>query len=415
MFSVSSFAGGSLRHRFNYSPIVGFLPVVFFWAMFDFTLAYLLPILMEHSGFSVLIIGLLISTSSMWGALFDVILSIFSRTNSYRRQFGYLFLVCSFVPIMLFASQSWIMFLIVMALWGIYYDLYTFGIYKFITHIKIDNANNTTNFGLVSVIKAIAAVMTPILIEVFVFDGDNIAILFLMYFFLGLSVLSFYFHRQFSTKAVEHEIPVQQSKLKLSIRKELKVLLRVEKTIKPVLIAKLFLDLVDSFFWTLGPIISVSLSVGNPFGALFISAYMIPSLFVGFWVGKLVNPLGKKRTACGAILTSSLLFVLLPLITNTPFLILIVFLASILNSIAWPAIDGTLADYIEETPIVEGEIEGLQDFSGNLGYVIGPICAGLFATFSSNLGAFAIMGIVGAVLAVYLFIVTPRKITVVIS
>jgi MFS family permease len=79
---------------------------------------------------------------------------------------------------------------------------------------------------------------------------------------------------------------------------------------------------------------------------------------------------------------------------------------------ALPAINAAYADYISEAPQVEGEIEGLEDFAFNIGYVVGPISAGVLADILGMKGAFSILGAFGAALAFILLVVTPKNIVI---
>ena len=99
-------------------------------------------------------------------------------------------------------------------------------------------------------------------------------------------------------------------------------------------------------------------------------------------------------------------------VTNSLFSIAVIFVASFFISMSLPAINAAYADYISEAPYVEGEIEGLEDFAFNIGYVAGPILAGVLADLVSIKGAFSTLGLFGTGLAAVLLIVTPKSITI---
>ena len=75
-----------------------------------------------------------------------------------------------------------------------------------------------------------------------------------------------------------------------------------------------------------------------------------------------------------------------------------------------PVMNSSFADYINDAPEVEMEIEGLEDFSTNIGYIIGPIMAGFAADLFGMQQAFGIIGIIGAYLAIWLLIFAPKHI-----
>jgi len=76
---------------------------------------------------------------------------------------------------------------------------------------------------------------------------------------------------------------------------------------------------------------------------------------------------------------------------------------------SWPAINGAYADYINEAGRVENEINGLEDFFTNIGYVAGPMIAGFLVDLIGNTLTFSVLGVFGALSAVVLLVVTPKS------
>ena len=102
-------------------------------------------------------------------------------------------------------------------------------------------------------------------------------------------------------------------------------------------------------------------------------------------------------------------------IIKEPWLILLIILfSSFFISISWPAIRAAFADYVSESHKYEKEIEGLMDFSINVGFIIGPALAGVTAGIVGNSEAFALMGVAGIFITIYLVKITPKNIKVVI-
>ena len=184
------------------------------------------------------------------------------------------------------------------------------------------------------------------------------------------------------------------------------------KVLFPVLILTFTLNLIDAFFWTLGPIFAENLPGMKQFAGFFMTAYSLPALVAGWSVGTITRRFGKKRTAFVALLIGACILSLLPLASGAPVVILTVFLAASFISITWPSINGAYADYISETPKYEKEISGLQDFFTNIGYVVGPILAGIIAGYFGNSQAFSFLGVFAAVIAIVLIAVTPENINV---
>jgi len=116
----------------NQLPLVLiFALVVMFWAIFDSSMQYITPILMKEQNFSNTLIGVIIGFSSVAGALFDFfIYKVFKDTN-FRRVILVMLAICFAYPLLLWQAKTIWLFLFVVAIWGIYYDLYRFGMLNF--------------------------------------------------------------------------------------------------------------------------------------------------------------------------------------------------------------------------------------------------------------------------------------------
>lgn len=142
------------------------------------------------------------------------------------------------------------------------------------------------------------------------------------------------------------------------------------------------------------------------------TAYTLPSLLVGWWVGGVTAKLGKKRTGYLGLLIGSLFLGLINFTSQPVGIILLVFVASFCLSLSWPALKAAFADYIKETGKYEKEIEGLEDFYTNLGFIIGPILGGFLADRVGNQMTFSFLGLLGVLVALVLIKITPKKINV---
>jgi MFS family permease len=91
---------------------------------------------------------------------------------------------------------------------------------------------------------------------------------------------------------------------------------------------------------------------------------------------------------------------------------LAVFIAASLMAFSAPSLNGAYADYVIRTPQYETEIEALQDFFTNLGYIIGPILAGFLADKTGNLNSFGFLGLLGVFIIATSKAIMPAKIRV---
>jgi MFS family permease len=191
---------------------------------------------------------------------------------------------------------------------------------------------------------------------------------------------------------------------------EVKIWSKIGKILLPVLFLTFFLNFFDAFFWTIGPLVAESLAGVHRFAGLFMVAYTLPALLVGWFVGVFTRRFGKKHTAFMSLFVGSLLLSLLFFIKNPIIMMVEIFVSSLFMAMSWPAINGTYADYISETVQYEKEIEGLEDFYTNLGYIFGPIISGFVADRLGNINAFVLLGLAGILISITLLLFTPKKI-----
>jgi MFS family permease len=133
---------------------------------------------------------------------------------------------------------------------------------------------------------------------------------------------------------------------------------------------------------------------------------------VGWFISPVTNRYGKKRTAYASLLIGSMILSTFFFIKSPVAAIFVVFIASIFINLAYPAINSSYADYICDAPQVDGEIEGLEDFFVNVGYIFGPLMAGILADILNIPAAFSILGLIGVILAVVLLVAGPKHIII---
>lgn len=380
---------------------------IFFLIVFDGIVAYMLPVLMDKRGLSTSAIGLIISTSSIVGAIVDFLLARFLKSVRLRRLFLSLFLVSATCSIVVWQASTVSMFLMAMALWGIYFDLYIFGTFDFVARYT-KPSEHASSFGFLQMCASMGGLVAPLLAtSAFLIEGGGRQF-YIAWGALALSALCFFI---LSTRLKNtHEHTEKSDVRRKTFMHELRLWKNIGTCIRSPLVMTLSLHLFNGLFWTLAPLYPVN---DVPyFNAGLLVAYGLPILLVGWFVGPITRHLGKKRTAFGSLLMGSLILSLVASIQNPLAILLCVFLASSFFGLAWPAISGAYADYISETPQKEEEIEGVQDFFGNGGYIVGPIAAGLLADIVGIPTTFTLFGIFGAVVGATLLATGNRSITI---
>ncbi|MDP2630137.1 MAG: MFS transporter [Candidatus Uhrbacteria bacterium] len=391
------------QHR----PLYLFGLCIFFFIIFDGIIAYMLPVVMSRRGFSTTTIGFIISASSIVGAAFDFLLARALRAVNIRRLFLFVFLIGALVPAIVWRAETVSMFLVAVALGGIYFDLYVFSTFDFVARYT-KRSEHASSFGFIQICASLGGLIAPIIaMSAFILDGSGRPF-FIAWAALAVSALCFL---SLSAWMKNTLASVEQTGVrKKTFMHELRLWKNIGILIRSPLVMTLSLHLFNGLFWTLAPLYPVN---DMPFfNAVLLVAYGLPILLVGWFVGPITRQFGKKQTAFGALLIGSLILSLVSSLQNPSAIILCVFLASSFFGIAWPSISGAYADYISETPNREEEIEGVQDFFGNGGYIIGPITAGLLADVVGIPMTFTLFGVLGAIIGAALLSGGKKSITI---
>lgn len=371
--------------------------MLFFWAVFDSIISYVTPLIITQNGLTATQMGLIYGTSSISGALFDFILAKFLKSSHFRKVYLAMFAICFVYPLILWQSKSVWIYLIAMALWGIYYDLVNFGTFDFIGR-ETKNEQHADNFGVVDVFRTAGYLFGPILagiligsfvgIKVFVLAWISLLISFVLYLILSASTM------KVKTEYLK-EVVYKHKNMAL----ELRIWKKLGLSILPVLVLVAFLNIYDAFFWTIGPIYAESLKSLYPLGGLFMSFYIAPALIIGWFVGGLAKKFGKVKTPFLAFLLCSLTFLLFSVVKDSPYVLVIVVISSVLSSISSISVKSIIVDFITNKPQEEKEIEGMGDFSVNVGYVVGPMFAGFLSDNVGNANSFLVIGIAGTIVS----------------
>lgn len=385
---------------------------IFFWSIFDGVISFLAPILIVQRGFSNTEMGLIIAFSSVAGALIDFVLIKLLRHANYLRIF-LLILAISFVfPFVLWSANHLFVYLLAMVIWGLYYDLYTFGTYDFVSHNSISFSEHSSSFGVIELFRSLAGLLAPLFAAYLVVDLVDFSALSSSLFFLTIAAV--FYLLIFSLSPLHHfHTPVPHSR-SLRYLTELKVWRGVGRVLLPVLVFMVTLYIFDATFWTIGPLFSQHFPEFPHFGGVFMTLYNLPTLFTVWHLDSITSRFGKKRTAFVSFIFASLFLIPLGYL-RSPFLVLFfTFLSAVAASFTWPAIEGAVADYVSESPSYGAEIEGLVDLTSNIGYIIGPITAGVLADKIGISHAFSWLGIFVIVVTSIVLLTTPRHIRVVL-
>lgn len=388
--------------------VTGLAVMLFFFSIFNGIVGYVVPIAMEVKGFSHSSMGFLYATSSIAGALFDLVMGTVLKSTHYRRMFFIMFAVAFLFPIVLWKADGALMFILAMALWGLYYDFFMYGRFDFSS--RLPHQEHAPAWGIMNLTQSLGSVIAPLITGFLIVEGLGKQPFIWSLGFLICSFVIFLIVLKTSNMGGGQNVLKRHNKPKISYSL-LKRWVKLGSSLYPVLTLTFLMNVLDSFFWIIGPLIASSMSGVGKAEGLFLSLYYVPALFVGRWLRKATERFGKKRVAFVSFSLGSLILVSFAAFAHsTVLLLLAVFVASTFFAFSTPAINGAYADYISESPEQEKDIQAIEDFSSNVGYIIGPVLAGLLSYWLNNESAFVVIGIVGFITGLVLLKITPRSI-----
>lgn len=400
-------------YGFMHKQLYAVALMLFFFAIFDGIFSFITPLYITQKGISEGMMGIIIGSSSIAGLLFDLLLCRILKDTRYRFVYLLMFIICFLYPLILWQANIIAIFIIAMALWGLYYDLLALANYDFIARTS-KKEEYSTNFSVLRIFLDLGYFLAPlitgfIIIELIDFTPFIMAWIFLILAFICYFVVLLLAKNHSSDKLKKNQVKIS------SMFKELALWRKIGNFILPILIVTFMLNVIDAIYWTIGPLLSESLTFLGDLGGLFMMAYMLPVLIVGWFVGRVTTKYGKKKTAFVSLLVGSI-FLTLFYFFNTPWiLILLSFFSSFFTSFTYPAIAAAYADYISESPEIEKEITTMTDSFCNLGYIIGPIIAGFSGQYLGHINTFALLGLLGIIMTIILIRVTPKEINIKIN
>lgn len=399
---ADSFFSISIKER-SHRALLALAVMVFFFAVFDTLLVYALPLMLSERGFSKTELGLIIGSSSMAGAALDVFLSRILKNTDFRRMFLFVIAGCAGYFVLLLGANSVFTYLVAMAVWGLYWNFLSYGLYNFVG--GSDKKEHASSWGILDVFKGLGLIVAPLIASYAIGERVGPPIFAVSWFFLCCIYLFYLLLLRISNAPHKRVVTHKTGTSSHSFWK-------VGKILAPVLLLNMLLFVFDLSFATIGPLISQGLKGEHSVGGLFLTLYYLPTILVLWIVGPVTAKYGKKRTSfigfiLGTMAVGSFIFV-----GKTPLLLPIVFISSVVSSLAWPSLKGCFADYIGESPEYEREIEILTSFFTNIGCVLGPVLAGFLADQVGDLQALSVIGFSCGVVALFVYKATPRKIHV---
>lgn len=378
--------------------------IIFLVRFGDAIMGYFSPVyISEHIG-SPMLMGVIISSSSIVGLLCDLFFGEWFRDWGYDTYLMWGIFGAILFPICFILLPPWVtVFILAMIIWGIYFECILFSNFHFVNHF-LRHDQHALGWGVLYAFIAAAYMLAPFVASSLLAVHNMLP----LYAALGavlLGLIGISLFRR-SHRIASKEMPASHK----SLMHEVRMWRLLAKKIWPVLIFVGTLTIVDSVFWTSGAVLSESMrELGYPGGILFV-VYLFPSLLMGSVAGKIASLFGKKKIAFISGIVAGLLFVIAGRLSDLTYMLLTIFVGSLFIAVAVPEINATIEDYIERLGSSANDMIGLENAITSASFIIGPLLAGASATLVNHQFSFSVVGGMLALVSIGALIVTPRKI-----
>lgn len=384
--------------------------MMFFIYVADGIMSYVSPVLIETRMHNTFLMGIILSSSSVVGLCADMGISKFFVQKEYRFFLRWLIGLAVFFPLsfLLFPPEPMV-FLLAMAIWGIYYEFIAFSQYNFINR-AVTRQQHAGAWGFLDAFKAAGLLVAPLIASTLLDKNEDFPLIAVI---VALLIAAVFYVVFFGDRTKERSVPVVSARTqqKRSLISEFKIWAVFMRKIWPVYLFFFTFMVMETSFWVLGPLLMEEIKDIHVFGAFVLSAYILPSFLMPLYVQKLGAVFGKKRTAfVTAIVGASLLAFSAFFFSHSWFFPFLVGLSSLFLSLDYPEIEAVFEDYIDRAQDYGNDLIGLHGTASSLGYIVGPSIAGGLALVLGTGKSMAVFAAVLAVVSLVLLLITPRKI-----
>jgi MFS family permease len=221
------------------------------------------------------------SFSSIAGLLADILIPQLLRGSSVRKLLVYAIGANLIFAILLSMTtlRPWIViWLVAMAVWGVYYDLLGFANQQFVAE-TVDTPRRPGVWAVIRAFAALAYLVGPVVASMLISKGDQVVI----GTAAALTLTGAFIFGSLRMQRQAAQIDIEE----VSVLRELEHWVELLRHVWPVIMVSLMLGLVDATFWTVGAVWSEVLAKSSWMGSLFLPMYTLPSLFMGLIVSRM--------------------------------------------------------------------------------------------------------------------------------
>lgn len=375
-----------------------FIVTVLLFALGDGAFSYQVPIWLESVFHDVALVGIVMSSSSLVGFLCDLSFPTLFAKRDYRFFFALTLIVALSTQLFGLLSSSWLVAIIVMALWGVYYELFVFGLYHYL-HTEIEPSQHASGWGITEAVRATALVTSPLIVSLFLFLQLDPFILSGLLFGISLMISLLFF---FTNK--QHIVKITGESTKAFSFVTFRVWSAFLGKIWPIYLFFFCLIMVDATIWSVGIFFAEQLRQISPLGAFFIPAYMVPVLVAPLFAGRLARRFGKKRSAFIIAIPLSLTLSIGHWALHSPLWhVGVMALAGCFAGLILTESEAIFEDYVARLHRFSSEMIGLVRSASSLGYIVGPLVAGLLAEVLGTERTLAVIGLLPGIVGIFAY------------
>ncbi len=380
--------------------------MLFFVFLGDAILSDWVPGYMQESLGSPLLMGIVFSFSSLVGFLADLIFPQYLQRVEVRRMVFLAIVTSLFFGVLLLGATWWPvvgLFLVAMAVWGVYYEFLGFGGQAFVAQ-SIPSHFRAGAWSVLGAFRGLAYFLGPIIGSSIALNRGNKFVVLMAMFFVVVGLLMWVF-----SPGKKRDLVIDEKEVRVNLFIEVKHWGLLLKSVWPVVTISLMLGLLDSTFWTTGTVLSDELAANHAWGGMFLPFYELPMIVIGLVVAKLGIYKGKKKLAEFFMLISGIALVFLSLSDAVWLTLLIAFVVGMATSICWPLKDAIFSDMVSRMGHEGKHMIGLSGSTVSAAYVFGPIISGAIANAVGEKNTFVVIGLGLILVSLVLLVVTPRK------
>jgi MFS family permease len=371
-------------------------------------MAYYFPIVLNENLNSNLLTGLLIGGANLAALACDFLIPKYFKKYSWRFLIITAILIQMLYPlnvhIGIFFSFSFT-FIIAAIFWNVYFEFFAFARHNYIiTNEKKENYSKA--WGIITIFVNVAGVMGPILgsyllnLQLF---NRQILVSSIQVFVLILTGLLIFL-------SPKNSITQELKPMKTNFLKEINIYKVIYTKIFPVVLLGMMVSMISSSVLTVGGLLGEQMFGAQKLDWLIIFIFSIPSILVSFILIKLKIQRRKKRISQILLFIAAISLISMYFFQSYPIVILILFfLCSTGISAGWILNESVFSELSKRSDGNALYTNGLERIDDSLGFLIGPILIGLLSDRFGYFSAFTILGILSLVLAIFLIVITPRK------